>query len=171
MRNIIQINPIHAWLNDYSQINLNLNFNQADAFNYSRIIRNEFYGHTIRFELEDVQFDVLKQQLNEIFLKLNISNELNAKKDKILTNDFSKEITTNDFERWKQETIKLAKELRIVNFKSVKQIESVNLFIDTKFIQLASLYIQQSFDENETDYLIFKIDEYLNNQNKNETST
>ena len=65
MRNIIipEINPKHGWLENYSQINLK-NFNEADAFNYSRLIRNKFYGHTIGFEIEDKEFDVLKQQFN-----------------------------------------------------------------------------------------------------------
>ncbi len=153
------INPENGWSNnDYSKINLT-NFNEADAFNYTRIIRNEFYGHTVGFQIEDNIFDDLIEKLDKVFEKLNIDNSLIKLKNEILTNEITNETEFEDFQRWKQETTKLEREYQKVKFEHVKQIEPVNLTIDTNFIILTSFYIQQSLEDNKTSYLIFKIDE------------
>ena len=162
-KNIFNIEPKHGWIEKYEDINIKKEFNNADAFNYSRLIRNKFYGHPVKFEIETDEFDVLIDQINKIFNKLNIKkfDSLIVLKDEILKNDLTKEITINDFERWKQETIKLTKEMNDVKFKSVKSIVTSNLTIKTNNIQLESLYIKQSFDENNKNYLTFKINEFL----------
>ena len=168
IRNIFDIKPENGYINDYSIMGNHLiNFNEADAFNYSRIIRNEFYGHKNEFKIEAIFFNDLIEKLDKIFKKLNINNHLIKLKEEILEKDIRIENTADYFEKWQKEKTKLTKELKQVNFSTVEQIfpfeenKQVKLTAKTKCIQLTSFYIQQYLDENNQSYLSFKIDFFI----------
>ena len=68
-RNILKIQPKHGWLQKYSDIKID-NFEEGDALNYARLIRNQFYGSKIEFKVETGEFNLFIEQLNNFFDKL-----------------------------------------------------------------------------------------------------
>jgi hypothetical protein len=85
VKQFFTINTINGYFNEYSEINLRKKYNEADAINYSRLIRNKFYAHMNLFEISNQEFIELTNLIDKIIEKLNISDALlNAKKRKVV---------------------------------------------------------------------------------------
>ena len=62
---------------------------EGDALNYARWFRNQFYGSKIEFKVENGEFNLLIEQLNYIFDKLGINDEILQLKNEILNSSIA----------------------------------------------------------------------------------
>lgn len=157
VQNIFNLNPRHGWFNEFENIKLS-DFNVADAFNYSKIIRNKFYGHTKNFETSQKDFDDIVDILNKIFDKLQIDDALNKKKEEIIKNQIIKLNRIEQFTKWQTEATKVSIESSEI-FKISQQIDPGRWTINTKNIVLYTFYIQQCLKS--TKYICFDVKEFI----------
>ena len=124
-------------ITEYSQINddiSNLSFTQADAFNFSRLIRNYFYGHNIGFKVNNQEYIKLIGQLESIFAKLSIDHSKKTLKNEIKSTLITKaSIGENDFIKWFEQKRDALKLERKVVFRNDERIEDQHLSIEATF--------------------------------------
>ena len=105
-------------------------------------------------------------QLEAIFAKLNINQTLITLKDEIKSTVITKDtITEDDFIKWFEQKKDALKQERKVVFQNDERIGDKNLSIETESIYLSTLWIQQTLDNQNKQYLTFEIDVFLKNPN------